>query len=105
MYVIDELFNRTSLQTTLQMSTKIVPVTLSKSSSLFRSFVLTCSYSQPMGVYGTSTWHQGTTPTPTAHPAASSSDCQSYPTISTTPLRRRHTGLVRRHPKPTTPPT
>ena len=35
MYVIDKFFNRTSLRTTIQMSTKIVSVTLSKSRSLF----------------------------------------------------------------------
>jgi len=36
----------------------------------------------PMGVYGTSTWHQGTSPTPSAHPAASSSDCRRLSTVS-----------------------
>jgi hypothetical protein len=60
---------------------------------------------QPMGVYGTSTWYQGVKPTPTAHPAAPSSDCQSLPTITASPLRRRQNGLVRRHPEPSPPPT
>jgi len=43
----------------------------------------------PMGVYGTSTWHQGTSPTPSAHPVASSSNCVSLPTVSVTAARRR----------------
>ncbi|KAM6503982.1 carbohydrate-binding module family 13 protein [Amanita muscaria] len=43
----------------------------------------------PMGVYGTSTWHQGVSPTPTAHPAASSSNCKSLPTVSVGPANRR----------------
>ena len=105
MYVIDKLSNRTCLRTTLQVSSKIVKVTLSKSLSHFRSFVLICFYSEPMGVYGTSTWFQGVTPTPSALPAASSSDCQSFPTIGVTPLRRRQNGPVGRHPIPTTPPS
>ncbi|KAL5507691.1 hypothetical protein ACEPAH_5309 [Sanghuangporus vaninii] len=49
----------------------------------------------PMGVYGTSTWYQGVEPTPAAHPAASSSNCQSVPTVSVTPARKRR-GLERR---------
>jgi len=36
----------------------------------------------PMGVYGTSTWHQGTSPTPSAHPVASSSNCVAAPTVT-----------------------
>jgi len=43
----------------------------------------------PMGVYGTSTWYQGVSPTPPPHPAPASSQCQSFPTVGTTPLRRR----------------
>ncbi|KAF8071512.1 carbohydrate-binding module family 13 protein [Lyophyllum atratum] len=42
----------------------------------------------PMGVYGTSTWYQGVSPTPPPHPAASSSNCQPLPTISITPSKR-----------------
>lgn len=57
--------------------------------------------SEPMGVYGTSTWYQGVKPTPDAHPPASSSDCTTLPTITASPLRRRHNGIVRRHPSPT----
>ena len=49
----------------------------------------------PMGVYGTSTWFQGVEPTPPPHPAASSSNCQTIPTVSVTPARRRR-GLERR---------
>ena len=56
-----------------------------------------------MGVYGTSTWFQGVNPTPTPHPAAPSSACQSYPTITASPLRRRKDGLERRHPEPGPP--
>jgi hypothetical protein len=39
----------------------------------------------PMGVYGTSTWYQGVNPTPPPHPAASSSNCRTFPTVSVTP--------------------
>jgi len=54
-----------------------------------------------MGVYGTSTWFQGVNPTPTAHPAAPSSNCHSLPTVAVSPLRRRDgNGLVRRHANP-----
>lgn len=42
----------------------------------------------PMGIYGTSTWHQGTSPTPSAHPVASSSECQSLPTITGGAVKR-----------------
>jgi len=67
----------------------------------------------PMGVYGTSTWHQGDAgPTPTAHPAAASSDCKSIslPTATSSPVHRRGHGhgAGRRHanplPLPTQPP-
>jgi len=57
----------------------------------------------PMGVYGTSTWYQGVSPTPSAHPAAPSSSCTTFSTISVSPLQRR--GLNRleyaRAPEPT----
>jgi len=43
----------------------------------------------PMGVYGTSTWKQGTSPTPAAHPAAASSNCAALPTISVTPAQKQ----------------
>jgi len=60
---------------------------------------------QPMGVYGTSTWHQEDSgPTPTAHPAPASSNCQAFPTVATSPLCRRQNGLVRRHASPTASP-
>ncbi|RDB26301.1 Endo-1,4-beta-xylanase A [Hypsizygus marmoreus] len=36
----------------------------------------------PMGVYGTSTWHQGVSPTLPPHPAASSSNCHALPTVT-----------------------
>ncbi|KAF8071514.1 carbohydrate-binding module family 13 protein [Lyophyllum atratum] len=42
----------------------------------------------PMGVYGTSTWHQGTSPTPAPHPAASSSNCQPLPTVTVSPAKK-----------------
>jgi len=44
---------------------------------------------QPMGVYGTSTWYQGVSPTPAPHPAAPSSNCQALPTVSVSPAKRR----------------
>ncbi|KAJ6492554.1 carbohydrate-binding module family 13 protein [Mycena vitilis] len=63
----------------------------------------------PMGVYGTSTWHQGTSPTPSAHPVAKSSNCVSLPSITVAPAkRRRDTGFehaVARAPEPTPAPT
>lgn len=43
----------------------------------------------PAGIYGTSTWHQGQSPTPAAHPAPASSQCQTFPTIGVTPLRKK----------------
>jgi hypothetical protein len=45
--------------------------------------------SEPMGVYGTSTWYQGVSPTPPPHAAASSSNCQSLPTVSVSPAKKR----------------
>ncbi|TRM58652.1 carbohydrate-binding module family 13 protein [Schizophyllum amplum] len=44
---------------------------------------------EPMGVYGTSTWHQGEEPTPAPHAQASSSNCVSLPTVTVSPARRR----------------
>ncbi|KAF9459036.1 carbohydrate-binding module family 13 protein [Collybia nuda] len=46
----------------------------------------------PMGVYGTSTWHQGVSPTPPPHPAASSSNCQALPTVKVTPAQVKRNG-------------
>ncbi|KAB5590698.1 Pheromone-regulated membrane protein [Ceratobasidium theobromae] len=42
----------------------------------------------PMGVYGTSTWYQGVSPTPAPHPVAPSSNCQTVPTVSPAPVKR-----------------
>ncbi|EAU85085.2 macrofage activating glycoprotein [Coprinopsis cinerea okayama7 len=42
----------------------------------------------PMGVYGTSTWYQGVSPTPPPHPAPASSSCSTLSTVGVTPLRR-----------------
>lgn len=42
----------------------------------------------PMGVYGTSTWHQGVSPTPSAHPIASSSSCTKFASITSAPVKR-----------------
>lgn len=62
----------------------------------------------PMGVYGTSTWHQGTSPTPTAHPVAKSSSCTSFASITSGPVKRDYSGdkVVRRahHARVTPPP-
>jgi hypothetical protein len=49
---------------------------------------------EPMGVYGTSTWHQGVKPTPPGHPAPASSQCASQPTVSSSPLRKRNFARV-----------
>ena len=38
-------------------------------------------HTQPMGVYGTSTWFQGQSPTPDAHPAPATSSCVPTSTI------------------------
>ncbi|EAU85094.1 macrofage activating glycoprotein [Coprinopsis cinerea okayama7 len=44
----------------------------------------------PMGVYdGTSTWYQGVSPTPSAHPAPASSNCVSLPTVGVSPLLKK----------------
>ncbi|KAF8230807.1 macrofage activating glycoprotein [Tricholoma matsutake] len=64
----------------------------------------------PMGVYGTSTWYQGVSPTPPAHPAASSSNCQALPSDTVSPanakLSRRgfEKRFVARFPEATQPP-
>jgi hypothetical protein len=61
----------------------------------------------PMGVYGTSTWHQGVKPTPAAHPAAKSSSCTPYPSITAGTVKRDLSleKLVKRVPSPMiTPP-
>ncbi|KLO10795.1 carbohydrate-binding module family 13 protein [Schizopora paradoxa] len=47
----------------------------------------------PMGVYGTSTWHQGVSPTPAAHPVAKSSDCRTLPTVSVSPAKAKRDGF------------
>ncbi|PFH48480.1 carbohydrate-binding module family 13 protein [Amanita thiersii Skay4041] len=64
---------------------------------------------EPMGVYGTSTWHQGESPTPPPHSPASSSNCHALPTVSSGPAnRRRETGhfeyIKRAIPHPTITP-
>jgi len=63
----------------------------------------------PMGVYGTSTWHQGTSPTPSAHPVAKSSSCTSFASITSSPVKRDYSAdrLVKRvhHARATPPPT
>jgi hypothetical protein len=57
---------------------------------------------EPMGVYGTSTWHQGAKETPPAHPIPASSACKSYPTIASGSVKRDLSleRLVRRAPFP-----
>ncbi|KAJ2918133.1 hypothetical protein MD484_g2246, partial [Candolleomyces efflorescens] len=64
----------------------------------------------PMGVYGTSTWFQGVSPTPPPHPAPASSSCTTMSTIGVTPLRRSLEAeaeapvpLQRRYPVPSFP--
>ncbi|KAG8826732.1 hypothetical protein FRC19_007966 [Serendipita sp. 401] len=37
--------------------------------------------SLPMGLYGTSRWYQGVSPTPAAHPVPASSNCVTTATI------------------------
>jgi hypothetical protein len=54
----------------------------------------------PMGVYGTSTWFQGVSPTPPPHPAAPSSNCQTVPTISAGAVKRELPAPMRRYPPP-----
>ncbi|KAJ6543622.1 carbohydrate-binding module family 13 protein [Mycena vulgaris] len=60
----------------------------------------------PMGVYGTSTWHQGTSPTPSAHPVAKSSNCVSLPSVTVAPAKRRRDAGFEyvRAPEPTAAP-
>ncbi|KIM37844.1 carbohydrate-binding module family 13 protein [Hebeloma cylindrosporum] len=57
----------------------------------------------PMGVYGTSTWYQGVSPTPPPHPAPSSSNCKALPTVSVSPALRRRNSMVKRYPVPAFP--
>lgn len=68
----------------------------------------------PMGVYGTSTWYQGVSPTPPAHPVASSSNCQTLSTVSVSPAKKRRDnggfekrfmGYAAAFPEATSPPT
>lgn len=49
----------------------------------------------PMGVYGTSTWYQGESPTPPAHPVAPSSSCSTIPTVSVSPALARRDRFVK----------
>ncbi|KAJ7589843.1 carbohydrate-binding module family 13 protein [Mycena floridula] len=58
----------------------------------------------PMGIYGTSTFHQGDKTTPGPHPTAKSSSCTPYATIKPGPLRRSRPDdfeYIRRAPEPT----
>jgi len=57
----------------------------------------------PMGVYGTSTWHQGVSPTPGPHPVPKSSSCRTLPTITVAPVSvaKRHRQLHNRMAQPT----
>ena len=65
------------------------------------------SFRLPMGVYGTSTFHQGTPPTPVAHPAPSSSNCRTIPSITAGPVRAKRSlekKFAPAFPKQTSPP-
>jgi hypothetical protein len=44
---------------------------------------------EPMGIYGTSTWYQGHKPTPSAHKAGKSSKCSTLKTLPTTKTKKR----------------
>lgn len=50
----------------------------------------------PMGVYGSSTWFQGVSPTPPAHPAAASSNCRTVPTVAVNAANVRRTAMAMR---------
>lgn len=56
---------------------------------ILKKLTLVRNFSLPMGIYGTSTFHQGTPPTPAAHPVPSSSNCQTIPTITAGPVRTK----------------
>ncbi|KAJ7266584.1 carbohydrate-binding module family 13 protein [Mycena rebaudengoi] len=59
----------------------------------------------PMGVYGTSTWHQGVVPTPAPHPVAKSSNCVALPSITVGAAKKREVGFEYvRAPAPTPAP-
>jgi len=65
------------------------------------------SFRLPMGVYGTSTFHQGTPPTPVAHPAPSASNCRTIPSITAGPVRAKRSlekKFAPAFPKQTSPP-
>jgi len=51
---------------------------------------------EPMGVYGTSTWSQHTSPTPAAHPAPASSNCVAVPSITASPAQQARRRMERR---------
>lgn len=103
---------RTCLPTTTPVYLRTVMPTTSAYSNLpSPSWLNLCFlYSLPMGVYGTSTWYQGVSPTPPAHPAASSSNCQALPSDTVSPanakLSRRgfEKRFVARFPEATQPP-
>jgi len=60
----------------------------------------------PMGIYGNSTWSQGVSPTPSAQPAASSSNCTPFPSITSTPVKRDLSqDLLAANPAVTPPPS
>ena len=65
-------------------------------------------HSLPMGVYGTSTWFQGVSPTPPPHPVASSSNCQALPSVTVGPAKAKRgfeKRFVARFPEATPPPS
>ncbi|TFK18780.1 macrofage activating glyco protein [Coprinopsis marcescibilis] len=51
----------------------------------------------PMGVYGTSTWYQGVSPTPPPHPAPASSSCRTLSTVGLSPLATPDSSPEKRH--------
>ena len=97
--------NRTSLVTTTPARLRTASRALREYSAFF--FFLFAMYlnlvrhrvlfSLPMGVYGTSTYKQGATPVPAAHPAPQSTNCKTLPTVTLGPaVARRDEKVVKR---------
>ena len=60
-----------------------------------------CGGTQPMGVYGTSTFFQGEPVTPSAHPAPASSECTFLSTIGNLALSTSTSGTITSAPTST----
>lgn len=72
----------TCLAVIMQAYSRNVPEILEKYRYHILTFLGAYAVSQPMGVYGTSTFRQGDAVTPSPHPAPSSSQCSTVSSLS-----------------------